>query len=95
MEPEYSYYSVSDNPVPRGSARVGYRVQWNTKDLIVTLNKATQKIMDVEWNGASLVDHKRKQFQKTIQDADRSGSKTPVADLVKKLVNSGEIVKCI
>lgn len=76
--------------VPKGSSKVGVKVAVDGTVFVVTVLKANNKIVDVEWNGFSLVNTKRDEFQRELNGLHTN---KPVTALVQKLTNNG-VNKC-
>jgi ABC-type transporter MlaC component len=76
--------------VPKGSGKVGVKVVIGTTNFVVTVLRATNKIVDVEWNNFSLVNTKRDEFQRELADFHTD---KPVSALVDSLNNKG-VNKC-
>lgn len=89
-------YDVSPNSVPRGSSRVGVTVSWGSKTLVVSVNKASLKLLDIQWNSYSLVNRKTGNFQSRLQALYKQGgaNSQPVTALIKELIQSGKLVRC-
>ncbi len=81
--------------VAKGSARVGVRVDIDGSDFVITVLKSSNKIVDVEYRGFSLVKTKGSDFQRDLQDFYRTNrsSSLPVSELVKQLNGRG-VNKC-
>lgn len=84
---------VDPNFIPRGSTRLGVRVNLGGLNLVLTIDKASYRVYDVEYRGVSLVQRKRSQFASDLTYFSARGP-APVADLVNKLINSGALVRC-
>lgn len=86
-------YTVNPNLLPKGSSRVGVQVTVGNTRLIVTANKTTGKVLDVEYMGISLVLHKKAEFEPALRASATKGG-LPVTELVSSLINSGNLVRC-
>jgi ABC-type transporter MlaC component len=96
LSDEGTSFKVVSALIPKGSGRVGVRVNIGTSSFVVTVNKANEKVLDVEWRGISLVKTKRQKFQYQMQAAwerDPAHSK-PISQLVNSLINSGDLIRC-
>ncbi len=90
------YFVDEASTTRRGSGRIGVRVQWGNKPLVVVVSSPNNKILDIEWNGASLIKTKRSDFQKDLLNyfnADKDLS-MPVTQLIQGLKTSGALVRC-
>lgn len=81
--------------VAKGSARVGVLVDIRGKRFTITVLKSNEKVVDVEYNGFSLVKNKGRDLQNDLQAfyARNRESSLPVTDLVDGLIKRG-ITKC-
>lgn len=89
-------YTVNPVLVPKGSDRVGVRVNIGSTPLTITVSRANNKVLDVEWRGVSLMQTKRQKYQQRLiqswqPDPDHS---KPVTDLVNYLINTGNLIRC-
>lgn len=87
-------YSVSPNLIPKGSSRVGVSVNVGGTTLVVTVSKASHKVLDVQWRGISLVQNKKGEYQRALSSYAGNGDKTPVSSLVGNLINGGRLIRC-
>jgi hypothetical protein len=81
--------------VPKGGSRTGVKVVIDGTNFVVTVLKANNKIVDVEWNNFSLVNVKRDEFQRDLErywNVNNFAS-LPVTELVKRLESDG-VNKC-
>jgi len=89
-------YTVNPNLIAKGSSRVGVQIMVGNKRLVVTANKTTGKVLDVEYRGFSLVNNKKAEYQRDMNAwLNRGGSNSlPVTQLVNSLINSGNLIRC-
>ena len=81
--------------LPRGSNRVGYKTYFGSTALVITMSKSSLKIVDAEWNNISLVNKKRDEYQKVMQEAvNANPSAQPVTTLVNQILATGNVVRC-
>jgi ABC-type transporter MlaC component len=87
-------YTV-EGTTAKGSGRVGVKVVVDNIRLIVTVGKASLKVLDVEWNGLSLIRTKQSEIQRELKKYYQVNPKTslPVTDYVKELERDG-VNKC-
>ena len=76
--------------VPKGSGKTGVKVVIAGSNFVVTVLRASNKIVDVEWNNFSLVNTKRDEFQR---DLGGFNTDKPVTALVERLHANG-VDKC-
>ncbi len=76
--------------VPKGSGKVGVKVVIGTANFIVTVLRANNKVVDVEWNNLSIVSMKRDEFQRDLQGFHTD---KPVTALVERL-NANGVNRC-
>lgn len=86
-------YSVNPTLIPKGSSRVGVQVTVGNTRLVVTANRTTGKVLDVEYMGVSLVLHKKAEYERSLRASAAAGG-LPVTELVSSLINSGTLVRC-
>jgi ABC-type transporter MlaC component len=86
-------YSVDAQAIPKGSAKVGYKVTIAGTTLVVTVSRKNNKVLDVEWNNFSLIKTKSDEYQNTLQGKSAS-SPHPIGDLVSDLTSSGKLIRC-
>ena len=81
--------------VAKGSARVGVLVDIGRTRFTITVLKSNEKVVDVEYNGFSLVKNRGRDLQNDLQAfyARNRESSLPVTDLVDGLIKRG-ITKC-
>jgi ABC-type transporter MlaC component len=89
-------FNVDPRPVPKGSNRTGVRVMIGGSQFVITVNRANNKIVDVEWRGISLVNRKKDDYQRALMvyfNRDNLHS-LPVSELVRSLINAGDLIRC-
>jgi ABC-type transporter MlaC component len=81
--------------VAKGSSRIGVLVQIGNARFTITVLKSNEKVVDVEYQGFSLVKNKSRDLQGDLQAFYSRNRETslPVSDLVAKLTSRG-ITKC-
>ncbi len=76
--------------VPKGSGKTGVKITIGSANFVVTVLRANDKVVDVEWNNFSIVNLKRDEFQRELRDL---RSDKPVSALEARLNNQG-VNKC-
>ncbi len=87
-------YDVINTLLPMGSTRVGVKTIVSGTPVVLTLSKSTLLIQDVSWNTLSLIKSRKRPIQAKLLEQSKRGVKSPVGEVAKSLVRSGELIRC-